>query len=41
VFELFVANGVLASGMGFNSPALTSLIHREGEFMIYIFGKDT
>lgn len=28
VFELFVANGVLAFGMGFNSPALTALISR-------------
>lgn len=31
VFELFVANGVLALGMGFNSPSLTSLISRRSD----------
>jgi DHA1 family tetracycline resistance protein-like MFS transporter len=31
VAELFVANGVLALGMGFNSPALTSLISRRSD----------
>jgi MFS transporter, DHA1 family, tetracycline resistance protein len=31
VAELFVANGILAVGMGFNSPALTSLISRRSD----------
>jgi DHA1 family tetracycline resistance protein-like MFS transporter len=31
VFGLFVANGVLAIGMGFNGPALTSLISRRSD----------
>jgi MFS transporter, DHA1 family, tetracycline resistance protein len=31
VFELFVANGVLAIGMGFNTPALTALISKRSD----------
>jgi MFS transporter, DHA1 family, tetracycline resistance protein len=31
VFDLFLANGILAIGMGFNSPALTALISRRSD----------